>query len=106
MALTLARKLLPGGVAAVARAVAVGGGAGNSFGLWELVKAKAAELVVFLAGLLSAAADEAETLLFPPAEKRWLHVAVMVVLPAVLGALALHCLACCRPPARRTHDDK
>jgi hypothetical protein len=87
--------------------VAAGAGADHSFGrLWELVMARTTELVVFLAGLLlSAAAEEAETYALTPAagddvrtHRRWLRVAAVVVCPpAVLGALALHCLrlACC-----------
>ncbi|KAL5198496.1 hypothetical protein ABZP36_002008 [Zizania latifolia] len=95
---TAARKLLLAGG---------GAGAEDSFGLWELVKAKATEVVVFLAGLLAALAGKAETL-FPPGARsvtlrRWVHVAVMVALPAVVGALAVHCLGrcCCAAAARR-----
>ncbi|KAL6611384.1 hypothetical protein ACP70R_039312 [Stipagrostis hirtigluma subsp. patula] len=107
---TLPRKLLPGG-SATAQALADGSaalgfdldGAGVFFsGLWHLVKAKAAELAAYLATVLAALARKADEL-FPPGTRSetlrsWLHVAVTVVLPASLGALALFCLArcCCR----------
>ncbi|XP_002460991.1 uncharacterized protein LOC8081537 [Sorghum bicolor] len=97
-----ARKLLPGGFTAVA-----GGslsfdldGAGDFFsGLWQLVKAKAAEVVAYLATLFAALAEKADEV-FPPETRsetlrQWVHVAVTVVVPAVLGALVLRCVARC-----------
>ncbi|CAL5061733.1 unnamed protein product [Urochloa decumbens] len=104
---TPARKLLlPAISASKARGVAVGAlgfdldGAGAFLsGLWELVKAKAAEVVAYLATLFAALAEKADEL-FPPDTRsetlrQWLHVAVAVVLPAALGALVLLCVARC-----------
>ncbi|KAJ1291793.1 hypothetical protein BS78_02G343800 [Paspalum vaginatum] len=98
---TPARKLLPGGGSATARALGFDlSGAGDFFsGLWQLIKAKAAELVSYLTALFSALAKKVDDL-FPPDTRsealgRWLRVAVTVVLPAALGALVLLCLARC-----------
>ncbi|KAF8668688.1 hypothetical protein HU200_051871 [Digitaria exilis] len=96
-----ARKLLP---SAFATARNVGAGAlgvdaddiGGFFsGLWQVAKAKAAELVAYLAALFSALGDKVDELLPPETRSEWLHVAVAVVLPAALGALVLLCVARC-----------
>ena len=100
---TPARKLLLTGSSAVARSVAAGfdlDGAGDFFsGLWQLIKAKVAELVAYLATLFSALARKVDELLPPEtrseALRQWLHFAVTVALPAALGALALLCVARC-----------
>nr|CAB3458561.1 unnamed protein product [Digitaria exilis] len=68
-------------------------------GLWQIVKAKAAEVVAYLAALFAALGDKVDEL-FPPETRsetlrQWLHVAVTVVLPAALGALVLLCVARC-----------
>ena len=100
---TPARKLLLTGSSAVARSVAAGfdlDGAGDFFsGLWQLVRAKAAELVAWLAALFSALARKVDELLPPETRsetlREWLHVAVTVALPAALGAFVLLCIARC-----------
>ncbi|XP_062190003.1 uncharacterized protein LOC133893047 [Phragmites australis] len=103
---TQARKLLAGGSGTarkVASAAALGfdlDDAGHFFsGLWQLIKAKATELAAYTATLLAALARKADELLPPETRsetlRRWLHVAVTVLIPAVLGALALYCLARC-----------
>lgn len=95
---TPARKLLPSGFA-TARSVGVDLDDIGGFisVLWQLVKAKAAEFVAYLAALFAALAAKVDELLPPETRsetlRQWLHVAVTVVLPAVLGALVLHC--CC-----------
>ncbi|OEL25269.1 hypothetical protein BAE44_0013714 [Dichanthelium oligosanthes] len=99
---TPARKLLLPGSSANALGFDLDG-AGDFFsGLWQLVKAKAAELVSYLSTLFSALSNKVDEL-FPPETRpetvrQWLHVAVTVVLPAALGALALFYVArcCCR----------
>ncbi|CAN6176125.1 unnamed protein product [Urochloa humidicola] len=103
----MARKLLLPGISAKPRSVAAVGalgfdldGAGDFFsGLWELVKAKAAELVAYLTTLFAALAEKVDEL-FPPGTRsetlrQWLHVALTVALPAALGALVLFYLARC-----------
>lgn len=100
---TPARKTIPGGFTAARTAVASGGtlsfdldGAGDFFwGLWQLVKAKAAEAAAYLAALFAALADE----IFPPETRsetlrQWMRVAV----PALVVALVLCCCwrCCCR----------
>lgn len=101
-----ARKLVPGGFTAARTAVAGGAlsfdldGAGDFFsGLWQLIKAKAADLVAYLAALFAALAEKVDEV-FPPETRsetlrQWLHVAVTVVLPAVLGFLVLCCVGRC-----------
>ncbi|RCV13897.1 hypothetical protein SETIT_2G383200v2 [Setaria italica] len=91
---TPARKLLLPGISAKAGSVAVG------FDLdGALVKAKAAEILAYLATLFSALAKKVDELLPPDTRsetlRQWLHVAVTVVLPAALGALVLLCVARC-----------
>jgi hypothetical protein len=108
---TPARKLVPGGFTAARTALAGGAlsfdfdGAGDFFsGLWQLVKAKAAEVVAYLATLFAALAEKVDEV-FPPETRsetlrQWLHVAVTVVVPAVLGALVLLCCCCAGRGAR------
>ncbi|XP_003562723.1 uncharacterized protein LOC100835813 [Brachypodium distachyon] len=94
------RLLLPSGAALqrTAAGFSLGFDIDDFAGLWELIKAKAAELAPFFTGLLAALSEKADEL-FPPETRsetlgRWLHVAFTVAAPAALGALALFC--CCR----------
>lgn len=89
------RLLLPSGAALqrTAAGFSLGFDIDDFAGLWELIKAKAAELAPFFTGLLAALSEKADEL-FPPETRwetlgRWLHVAVNKALPASLGALAL-----------------
>ncbi|CAL5085481.1 unnamed protein product [Urochloa decumbens] len=108
---TPVRKLLLPGISARGLGFDLDAGAGDFFsGLWDLIKAKAAEVAAYLATLFAALAEKADEV-FPPETRsetlrQWLHVAVTVVLPAALGALVLFCLArcfwrCCCGGARR-----
>jgi hypothetical protein len=103
---TPARKLLLPGISAKAGSVAVAvgfdlDGAGDFFsGVWQLVKAKAAEVLAYLATLLSALSEKVDELLPPETRsetlRQWLHVAVTVALPAlVLLCVARCCWRCC-----------
>ncbi|ONM25171.1 uncharacterized protein [Zea mays] len=106
---TPARKIVPGGFTAARTAVASGGalsfdldGADDFFwGLWQLVKAKAAEAAAYLAALFAALAEKADEI-FPPETRsetlrQWMRVAVSVVIPALVVALVLCCCCCaCR----------
>ncbi|XP_051207209.1 uncharacterized protein [Lolium perenne] len=102
-----ARKLLLPSGAAMARTLGDAGlgfdmdGAGHFFSpLWELIKAKFAELAAFFTSLLAALAKKADEL-FPPETRsetlgHWLRVGITVVLPAlVLFCLARCCWRCC-----------
>jgi hypothetical protein len=68
--------------------------------LWELIKAKAAALLAFIAGLFAALAKKVDEF-FPPESRpetlgQWLRVRLTVVLPAlVLLCLARCCWRCC-----------
>uniref|UniRef100_A0ACD5ULI2 Uncharacterized protein n=1 Tax=Avena sativa TaxID=4498 RepID=A0ACD5ULI2_AVESA len=97
-----ARKLLLPSGAANTRTLGDAGlgfdldGAGHLLSpLWELIKAKAAELEAFLAGLLTALAKKADQL-FPPETRsetlaQWLRFGVTVVLPALVLLCFLRC---------------
>ncbi|PWZ40767.1 hypothetical protein Zm00014a_037158 [Zea mays] len=116
---TPARKIVPGGFTAARTAVASGGalsfdldGAGDFFwGLWQLIKAKAAEAAAYLAALFAALAEKADEI-FPPETRsetlrQWMRVAVSVVIPALVVALVLCCCwRCCCCACRRTRGGR